>query len=127
MALPVPLRRRGEIVGICCGVVCFSLAFFGGSLGAMLPNGPAGVVLPMVFFSMIAGAIACRRGRADAQELASGFGPRVGIRAALIAALTGGALTVFAASLHALGIGRPASGDLRKWPNIPRPFMTAAR
>ena len=78
----------------------------------MLPPGPAGVVLPMVFFSMIAGAIACRRGRADAQELASGFGPRVGIRAALIAALTGGSLTVFAASLHALGIGRPAAGGV---------------
>ena len=39
---------------------------------------------------------------------AAGFAPRVGIRGGLVATLTGGVLTVFAATLHAFGIGHPA-------------------
>lgn len=105
--LPTNLRRRGEIVGIVCGIFAFPFAFSGGDLGAMLPAGPTGVILPIVFASMLAGIIACAFGR-SAGEATAGFAPRVGIRGALVATLAGGALTVLAATLHAFGTGHPA-------------------
>ena len=105
--LPTNLRRRGEIIGIGCGLLAFPFAFSGGDLGAMLPAGPTGVILPIVFASMLAGIIACAFGR-SAGEATAGFAPRVGIRGALVATLAGGALTVLAATLHAFGIGHPA-------------------
>lgn len=106
--LPATLRRRGEIVGIICGILAYPFAFYGETLGAMLPVGPAGVVLPIVLCSTLAGIIACAFGRGAEGETAAGFAPRIGIRAGLVATVAGGALTVFAATLHAFGIGHPA-------------------
>ncbi len=107
VALPNQLQRRGEIIGIICGALCFPFAFFGGSLGRLFPDGPAGIILPIVLFSAFAGIIACLFGtRKEAEEMA-GFAPRVGVRAGLVATLVGGALTVLAASFHSLGIGSP--------------------
>jgi hypothetical protein len=108
VALPAQLQRRGEIVGLICGALCFPFAFFGESLGKMLPAGPAGVILPIVFFSALAGIIASVVGQPDEAEIVAGCAPRVGIRAGLVATLVGGALTVFAATLHAFGLGQPA-------------------
>lgn len=108
VALPTPLRRRGEIVGLACGALCFPSAFFGQSWSAFLPAGPTGVVLPMALASALAGVLgsALRLGHVD--EGFAGFAPRVGMRAGVVAALIGGALTVLAATLHSFGIGHPA-------------------
>lgn len=108
VALPTQLRRRGEIVGLICGVFCFPFAFFGEALGALLPAGPAGVILPIVFFSTVAEILACMFGRGRDEELDASVAPRVGIRAGLVASLTGGSLSVFAATMHAFNIGHAA-------------------
>jgi hypothetical protein len=110
VALPPSLQRRGEIVGAICGLVSFPLPFNLGGCAALLPVGPSGVILPMVLGSALAGVIGCIAGRSGDEEQA-GLAPRVGIRAGLVAALVGGAVTVFAATVHAVGIGHPAAGD----------------
>lgn len=92
------------MAGLICGVLCFPFAFFAASLRAILPAGPPGVILPMAFFSALAGIVAYTVARRDPPEPAS-FALRGAIRASLVATLAGGALTVFAATLHGFGIG----------------------
>ena len=104
VVLPAPLRRRTESFGLCAGLLCFLFSFFGNSLGALFPPGPPAVVLPMVLFSAVAGAGAALLANVS-PECPAGAAPRFGIRATMFAAITGGALTVFAATLHAFGIG----------------------
>ena len=113
MALPAHLKRRGEIVGAICGFVCFCFAFFGESVGRMLPAGPPGVILPIVLLSALAGVLASITGRSGDSEVLAGFAPRVGIRAALVATLVGGAFTVLAATLHSFGIGQPGEAEMQ--------------
>jgi hypothetical protein len=108
VALPMRLRRRGEFIGLGCGLLSFPLAFFGNTFGALLPAGPAGVILPIVFFSAVAGIIGCTVGSWGESEPVAGTAPGLGIRAGIVATLAGGALTVFAATLHAFGIGQSA-------------------
>ncbi len=113
MALPHSLRRRAEIVGVICGLICFCFAFFSATLGQMLPTGPPAVILPLVLFSAFAGVLASLiRHPADSPMLAA-FAPRVGIRAGIVTTLVGGALTVFAATLHSFGIGHPGNGEMQ--------------
>lgn len=91
VVLPALLRRRAEVIGLGAGGLCFPFAFFGNSLGALLPSGPSGIVLPMVLFSGIAGALACFVAHSS-PECPIGAAPRLGIRASLFAAIAGGAL-----------------------------------
>jgi hypothetical protein len=99
------LRRRSEIIGLACGLLCFPLVFFSGSFGAMFSTGPIGIVLPMVFSGALGGVITCAFAQTGWTGPIEDLTPHLGIRAGLIATLVTGALTVFAATLQTLEIG----------------------
>ncbi|MEI9897306.1 MAG: hypothetical protein WDN28_26455 [Chthoniobacter sp.] len=82
----------------------FSLLFLGTAWEHYFPPVRRVFVLPMVLFSGFAGVVASVFRSPTADSLI-GAAPRLGIRAGLFAAITGGALTVSAATLHAFGIG----------------------
>jgi hypothetical protein len=103
VALPASMRRRGEIAGLCTGLVALPLSFIG-PLMAALPQ-PSGLAVMMAVLSALAASIACVFSGWLEPEDGGGFGFRTGIRAGVVASFAAGASIVLAATLHAYGLG----------------------
>lgn len=109
LAIPLPLavKRRGDVVGLVTGFVCFPIVLFLGWWEGVSNQIAVILVLPIVMVSALAGAIASAMVASMTAPAMAGAPLRAGARAGFLASLVGGAMAVLASTFHEFGIGAP--------------------
>ena len=80
LAIPLPpaVRRHADVVGLATGLFCFPFAFYRAALSGILPEGPAGIILPIVLLSGVAGVIGSAITNPNSAPEVGGLSLRVG-------------------------------------------------